>query len=565
MLSKTQDEVRFRLRALASPTGLFVFLSPYVIGGYYEWVSCLYSLCLLGYLVFDLIRRGYLTIPCSNTLFAAFVVAVSYGLSAFWAVDKGMAFLGFIKFLPLPLFALVIAQTDPAQRKELTGIIPLSGFVMVIVSVLLGLIPVIRRYFFISDRLAGFFQYPNTFALFLLVGITVTVFETKLKWRHAVLIIVLLFGIALSGSRTVFILLILTLASSAIFKKDKRDRMIICAMLLALLSGSFLYVCITHNYSAVGRYLTTSLTSSTLLGRLLYFKDALPVIASHPFGLGYLGYYFLQGSFQTGVYSVLNVHNEFLQILLDIGWIPAGVCIYALIKSFINNKKNTLNIVLLSIICIHCLFDFDLQFVSVGFVLVMTMSYGDSKTAKAPKITVLPAAVVLCILCCYFGSASAVYCLGNYKAAVKIYSAYTMAWIKLLPCAESISEMDSTADKIIRLNQTSALAYSAKARAAYAGGDFGSVIQYKKRALEYSKYSLDEYLDYFNMLYSGVQLYTANNDTYSAAVCRECLLEIPELLSKVEENTSSIAFRITDTPNFNLPADYIAKLKELNG
>ena len=72
-------------------------------------------------------------------------------------------------------------------------------------------------------------------------------------------------------------------------------------------------------------------------------------------------------------------------------------------------------------------------------------------------------------------------------------------------------------------------------------------------------------LDYFNMLYSGVQLYTANNDTYSAAVCRECLLEIPELLSKVEENTSSIAFRITDTPNFNLPADYIAKLKELNG
>ena len=46
-----------------------------------------------------------------------------------------------------------------------------------------------------------------------------------------------------------------------------------------------------------GRFLTTSLHSSTLLGRLLYAQDALPVILRHPFGLGYRSYTYMQGSF----------------------------------------------------------------------------------------------------------------------------------------------------------------------------------------------------------------------------------------------------------------------------
>ena len=45
-------------------------------------------------------------------------------------------------------------------------------------------------------------------------------------------------------------------------------------------------------------------------------------------------YYYLQGSFQTGVYSVLNIHNELMQVLLDVGWIPAALMVMAVVKSF---------------------------------------------------------------------------------------------------------------------------------------------------------------------------------------------------------------------------------------
>ena len=81
------------------------------------------------------------------------------------------------------------------------------------------------------------------------------------------------------------------------------------AVILAVAAGSA---------GILERFTNISFGASTFLGRILYVQDALPLILKHPFGLGYYGYYFIQQSVQTGVYTVVNAHNELIQILLDV-------------------------------------------------------------------------------------------------------------------------------------------------------------------------------------------------------------------------------------------------------
>ena len=124
-------------------------------------------------------------------------------------------------------------------------------------------------------------------------------------------------------------------------------------------------------------------------------------------------------------------------------------------------------------------------------------------------------------------------------------------------------EMADYAEKILAKNPDSSLANRAKARTFYADGDFGNMIPCKEKAIAYAKYSLDEYLDYFDMLAVGISLYTQNGDQESADYCREKLLEIPDMLEKVKEGTSSLGWKIKDQPELELPKEYKEQLSLL--
>lgn len=548
------------------PMRFFLLVSVFSVGLFYEVLSCAASLFLLGYLLYCARKRGALVIPRGLTLPAVAAVAAFYALSALWAVDRGMALLGFVKFLPLPLFCLAAAQLDKAERQSLLDTFPPAGAVMTLVAWPLGQIPALREYFIIDGRLAGFFQYPNVYGLFLLLGVIILLSRRKWNIWRGLCLAVLLVGIFLSGSRTVFVLLVAVAVVYIVCAKDKLTRWLLLGLLLALVAGTVIYTAVTGNASAMSRYLTSSLSASSLVGRLLYFRDVLPVIARHPFGLGYMGYYFTQGSFQTGVYTVLNVHNELLQLLLDVGWLPAIAVTAALVRAVLPGRNTMEGRMIILAIAAHSMLDFDLQFVAIGFSLILAMDLENVWAKAVPvKKPVIAAAGALGCLCLYFGLATGLYSAHAYKAAASVYPGYTSAWMKLLPQAEDAAEMDTLADKILARNQSCALAYSAKARAAYAGGDFGGMIEYKEQAISLAKYSLEEYLDYFDMLAVGVRLYTAAGDEASAEYCRQRLLAIPEMLARVEEGTSSLGRKIDDQPNLTLPETYRQTLAELEG
>ena len=546
----------------AEPLKMFIAIAPFCIGIAHEWASSLTCIFLLGYLWYCYFKTGKIKICNSVTMLFAALMPLAYGISAIWAVDSGMAVFGMIKFLPLPIFVLAIGQLEHDKKVELLEYLPLSGTVMTLVSVVLSLIPVFQPFFSVNHRLAGFYQYPNTFALYLLIGLAILISNEKWSKRNIFFGTVLLAGIVLTGSRTGFALLVFMILCYCILIKNRSVKIGLFVALIGIFAVTGIFVIVTGNTSSIGRYLTTSLTTSTFLGRLLYFKDAVPIILKHPLGLGYMGYYYSQGQFQSGVYSVINIHNELLQLLLDVGWIPTVLFLWRVITGI--RKGNLQSRMIIILIMLHSMLDFNLQFVSISFILLVAVDVEEKTMKFVKKRSVLVAASIIAgCISVYFGVVSCFNYLKMYSAASLMYPGNTRALMELLVEADDVEEMEKIADKILKLNPDNSLANSAKARVFYSKGDFGNVISYKKQAIAYSKYSLEEYLDYFNMLYVGYQLYMEYGDLESAEQCKQCMLAIPDMMKEVLTETDLLAYKINDKPELELPEEYKEVLRTL--
>lgn len=537
------------------PIRVFLVVSAVLVGLYFEFLSCAASVFLIYHLWYLARKRGRLKIPIGISFVALTVMVAFYGLSVLWAVDKGLAILGFVKYLPLPLFLLNVVQFEEDQRKILLTDMPWIGAGITAAAWVFSVIPSTASFVLVNGRLSGSFQYPNTFALYLLLGVLILTACGRWNWKRVLCMLLLLCGIVLSGSRTVLVLLLVAFLVQIVLEKNKKIRRIFILSAIVFVAFVVIYALVSGDRIAAGRGLTISLSSSTFLGRFLYYKDALPVILRHPFGLGYLGYYYLQGSFQTGVYSVMNVHNDFLQLLLDVGWIPAILILWAFIRSFL--KGDRMKRMVLLFMAAHCMFDFDMQFPVIGFAAVLAMDVDSGKVSFCDcKWYCSLLFLLLGAVSVYFGIASGCYCFKQYEAAVRVYPAYTAAWQELLPESESVEELESIADRILKYSDSVSLAHTAKARCAYSRGDFEQVILHKEKAIALSRYTLAEYLDYFEMLYTGMLRYQEYGDNASVAVCREKLLTIPEMMDSVLADSSGLAWKIDEKPALELPVEY---------
>ncbi|SCW43423.1 O-antigen ligase [Ruminococcaceae bacterium YRB3002] len=548
-----------------SPQALKVMfaLFPFINGLFYEWQAALASLALTSFIVYAVIRSRSLKFNISLKFITALLIPVMHIISAFTAVDSGMAVMGFIKFLPLPLFVLAADQTDIKDGKDLLEYLPYSAAVMVIMSVPLSFVEVLRGHIIVSGRLGGFFEYPNTFAMFLLICAVYLLFRDEIRVRDWILALIAVTGIVLSGSRTVMALSAVALVVFIITVRSKKLRIIAVsgAAGMAVIAG--IYVLATGRTEAVGRLFTSLTENSTFTGRFLYWKDALPVILKHPLGLGYYGYSFTQGSFQTGVYSVIHIHNDLLQILLDIGWIPAVVTVILTVRSVIKADRCMRMILVLSVL--HSLFDIDLQFASVALILLAVADGTSFRSFVIRKGAYVTAVLVsmICIASATVGTCSACWYWRADAAALSIYPFYTPSRIRVLQETSTAEDMDREADAILAYNSSVSIAYSAKARTAFARGDVLEMIENKKKAIELNRYDITEYTDYIDMLQTAVTIYAEAGDYDSAMYCVRCVLEVPDMLEQVKAGTSELAWKIDDKPVLTLPDEYQAYVSEL--
>lgn len=334
-------------------------------GGFYHFTVALWGCVFSACLAVICCRTGRLRLPVGTASFGLAVMTVCSVISVFAADDRGSAVIGMIRMLVIAEFWLLWNQISGESREKAFAAVPLSGTVLTLFCYAAYFIPTLQDSFYSAGRLGGTFQYSNTYAVFLLAGFLVAACRAQWKKTDQFQMGILLSGIVLTGSRSVFVM---TAAVLVVVLLRKRIQVRVKALILAG-AAAVVFVLQLVMQADVSRLFKLTLNSSTLNGRILYWIDALPVILKHPLGLGYLGYYYLQPQIQTGNYMTKFVHNDLLQCALDWGIAAAAALVLVVCAGL--HRNSVRNTAILAVLALHALFDFDMQFLMMACLALM--------------------------------------------------------------------------------------------------------------------------------------------------------------------------------------------------
>lgn len=555
-------EIALNITSKLNIPSVFLVFSLFAVSLFNEYLCCAASAFLCVYLFVLIHRNKKLVFIRSAASITILIISFLYLISVFWAIDKGMAFLGFLKILPLPLFMLTVMQRK-GKPEEYLNVLPAASVVMTVVSGIVMIFSPRNDFFAPAGRLAGFFQYSNTFALILLVSLIITVLKERIRLMDYFFIPVLIVGIILSGSRTVFVLTVISVVVLMFIAKDKKARLFLGVISVLAVAGAIVYTALSGSYESIGRFLSTSFSESTFIGRILYYSDALPTVLNNPFGIGYLGYYYIQQSIQTGLYSVRYIHNDFLQTALDIGWLPAVMLIFCVIRSLFGKSASNGKRLILAVMAAHCFFDIDLQFTAVYIVFALLLDFDKGKKYCISSCGLFKGSLcgALGISVYMLGSLFAAI-LGAYSIACALYPWNTDVNTVMLISEKDSYEMDKRADAIISQNKYVTVAYSAKADFAYLNGDFGTMMNYKDLAIKNAPLMGEEYQDYIVKLLVGKELYIQAGDLESADICDKKIKSVLRRFNSIGSMTSDIGKRIIDQPVTELREELKTILRE---
>ena len=546
----------------------FMLIIPFWYGLFYEYSAMFAGAVLTIILAVILIQKKQFIWRKSLHFYLYAFLIFSYLLATLWAVDKGQALDGFLKFLPALIFFVILMQLDKQEIKDLFISIPYSGIAMCLLAYVLRFIPFIDPILFSENgRLVGFFQYSNTFALYLLIGLIVLWDKQEKSIKDYLGIIVLFSGIILSGSRIVFVLLILFGIYQIIKKrKNKKGILISIGISIAVLLAIALLLQLLGQFQVITRLFSISFTESTFLGRIIYNLDGIMLLLQHPFGLGYGGYEWIYPSIQTADYDIKFVHNDILQQGLDTGIIPMIVLLFLLIHTLINKKTTRLAKEITCVLLFHLFFDFDLQFTIMHFILVMLIFEEDAKIIRhklQSKVLVTATLVIILSVFLYFGIANMAMQKGNTDLAENMLSYKTK--IAKLGEITNMQEANKQADEILKSNPYVAVAYHIKAENALYEENWEDMIKYKKQAIELEPYEILGYEEYVLLISQALDKTIKQKENKWSQKLITHLSEVEELLEKVKQKTNPLAYEIADKPNLELSQEitqYLLNFKE---
>ena len=364
--------------------------------------------------------------------------------------------------------------------------------------------------------------------------------------------LILLSGILLSGSRTVFVFTAVFHVVYFIFSKNKKRENYIFSCLIGATALFVGFCIITDRTSLLKRYLSISVLESTFVGRLLYFYDAIPLVLKNPLGLGYLGYKYVQGTVQTGVYSVMYAHNDFLQIFLDAGWIAGILFIWATVKNAIKSE----NRIYLIALALHGMFDFSMQFISVSMMLIYFFNFneGKEKLLVSNKGIAYGIGTAVALACLYMGLALVFSYIGQTGLAYKMYPYNTQISVNIMNAQNNLESANIIAQKILKINQHEQNAYEIAARYSASKGDISSYIAYKRKSIELDKFNFTADMDYCETLMNCMVKYEEAGDTRSYDICKKELYATVKRIKTSKQRLSKLGSMITEQPATYVPS-----------
>ena len=393
--------------------------------------------------------------------------------------------------------------------------------------------------------------------------------KEKKKTFNIAQIIILLVGLLLSGSRSVLLLLIIWGIWHAFKVVEFRKPFIVVGSALFALGG--LYVALTDNTANIGRIFTIFTSNSTLWGRLLYYRDAILLLCKKLFGLGRLGYYYTQGTFQTGIYHIKFVHNDFLQVALDYGVLALVLVLIFLGWQILYGKQERADKEVLIFVCAASLLDFHCQYLLIVMLMCLLLDYGKSVREKKAQIkenyVMFPLFLVVFL---YIGIATGSNRVGNIGLTLSMLPDYTAAQEKVLldkaldaeekAYQKVISasygwEPKAMATRLIEKNPYNLTAYIVR------GSFYGLQLCVKEciadldQMLELDPYNVEYYRQYEIMLENMERaiLSTVENESETKVdlkLLRKRKDSLPAQLSEMRERTSTLAYKIKDVPVF---------------
>jgi len=295
--------------------------------------------------------------------------------------------------------------------------------------------------------------------------------------------------------------------------------------------------------------------------------------------MGYLGYYYEIPLFQKGVYLVRFVHNDLLQIMLDIGIVPgifvsAGFFYAAAKKTEMTNLRKMLLILFVS----HLLFDFDMEFVSMASLLFMLIAKADDEYKVADRsqtgikgMRVL--SIVAGLLCIYVGVAMSFRYDGRQDISVKLLPFYTEAKAEIVAKEVKAENLESPvlrnyAEQLRKKNQRVRYAYLAMAQIEKEESLYDEMCRDVISGCRLNRYQISTYEQAIMLLAQALSQAGEEGKLEDAERIMATMIEIDEIKNQTEKNTDSLAYEIKDVPNLeysNETKEYIEYVKLLNG
>lgn len=536
----------------------FFIMSFFLWGGVYEAASAIFSLICASFLFVWMRVRSSVTVPMGSGFYCLLAILLLSLVSVFYAVDWGLALLGFVKFLPVPLFVITAYQMGEQVRDYCVRLLPAICAAMTLLCGILYVTPW-RDYFFVAGRMGGFFDYPNVFALTALLSLLILLDKEEWGRKEILMGLICGAGLLLSGSRSVFVLFLGCLIFIFIFQRRHRKWV---ACLAAVMAAMGLLGMMLGNVWGFGRVATIVSQNSTFWGRLLYWRDALRMVKEHPFGLGYKGYYFAQGRYATGNYVTMFVHNELLQSILDFG-IAAGVLLVIMVVvSFCSQTIGSQKKLLLAVVALHSLFDFDMQFISVTFFTSLLMDFGKAKSFSI-KIPVKAAVCAMQAVSLYFSLALGLALGDQHAAALKLYPVLTFSQIEQINASKDAGEKRQLTEDISQRNSCCSAVYRLKTGWAAREGDFGEMEENAQKAMEYEPYNAENYEIYIQGLSLALQNAVLVKDESLTWHYVDHVIDIEQQIKERERESSPLALKIRDKPKVELGDSYWRYIEQM--
>ncbi|MBR5127941.1 MAG: O-antigen ligase family protein [Roseburia sp.] len=543
-------------RASIPLLGVCLIIAMVMQGGFFDHSVAVIGMAVLGSFLYVLLKgeslcrinlRGISAIPAILTGIALLV--------SFWAVDYMDNLMGVLRLMVVCLWMYLVQCRGREEADAAKKSIPLIGCVSIGISVVSLLNPSLEVYFWENNRLSGFFQYANTNGLFYALGIMILIYQLqaqKKKMCDLIQIGILLMGLLLSGSRSVLLLLLIWGVYYAVKTAEFRKPFFIGTGGFLALGG--LYVAVTGNTSNIGRIFSIFTSNSTLWGRLLYYRDAILLLCQKFFGLGRLGYYYSQGTFQSGVYNIKYVHNDFLQVALDYGVIALILLlIYCGWQIFMGkqgkeNKELFVFLLVASLVDLHC------QYLLIVMVAYLFCDHGEQVKEKNLKKKWRYAVVSgLSIVFLYVGIATGSGRQGDYGLALTMLPDYTSVQEDVMLNSMGSDTSYILANQVLEKNPYNITAHIAR------GSFYASNLQVQKciddfdMMLELAPYNVDYYKQYDGLLQKMKDAILAiGDDAYAEelALIQDRMDSLPDQLEQVKDRTSSLAYMIKDEPVF---------------